>query len=234
MDATGLGGTPASPPGPVHAGAPPPGGVCGSLPKSCRDALYVRVSACHHDRAAEGRRRDSLGGSVTVRAVRWNVLLGFGAAGLALSGCTERPLEAAAAQQPAAAPTHAAPSSPHAPVSAAVWRDPAQTLKGDGDTIWVSTGQRTGGLSLDLPSKKTTGTVSVAIQCQGAGSVTVDVGPADSQSITYHEDCSDRPGGSVNDQEPSASGARDQLKVTAAPGVTWAVAVGWSPSPDTP
>ncbi|MFJ4848985.1 hypothetical protein [Streptomyces sp. NPDC088733] len=148
------------------------------------------------------------------RGIRRCVLLGCAWAVLALSGCTEEKRPAVAEPvvrgSASAEPTHRA------------WEDPAQTLS---DTkVWASSGRRTDGWQARLP-KARGGTVWVATQCQGTGTLTVDAG----QYGTVTEHCSEEPDGSVNASELITTTA-GRVRVTAGPGVTWAVAVGWSTS----
>ncbi|MFJ5216355.1 hypothetical protein ACIP98_16755 [Streptomyces sp. NPDC088354] len=104
----------------------------------------------------------------------------------------------------------------------APWRDPAQAL-GDA-TVWASSGRRTGGWEADLPASHG-GTVWVSTQCEGWGTLTVDAG----RYGTSTEHCSEQPDGSLNAFEGMGTRTAGQVKVTAGPGVTWAVAVGWNP-----
>ncbi|MFF3945989.1 hypothetical protein ACFYYN_14295 [Streptomyces sp. NPDC001902] len=148
--------------------------------------------------------------------VRRRALLGCVASVLMLSGCTEG---SGLPRQQGATP--AAPSPSASAASPASWRDPAEQLTDA--RVWVSTGRHSGGLELALPAKPEGGTVYVATQCQGTGTLTVDAG----RYGTSTEHCSDRPDGSLNGAEMPTSEAATRLKVTAGPGVTWAVAVGW-------
>ncbi|WP_431961799.1 hypothetical protein [Actinacidiphila sp. bgisy160] len=76
---------------------------------------------------------------------------------------------------------------------------------------------------LALPAKSAGGTVYVATQCQGEGTLTVDAG----RYGTSTEYCSAVPEGSMNGTAVRTPEAATRLKVTAGPGVTWAVAVAW-------
>ncbi|MEU1621051.1 hypothetical protein ABZ479_27610 [Streptomyces sp. NPDC005722] len=161
------------------------------------------------------------------RALR-RALLGGVASVLVLSGCSAGPV---AARQPEAATARATPRSaaPAPPVaSAASWQDPAEGLTDA--RIWVSTGRRSGGLEQALPAKPPGGTVYVATQCQGTGTLTVDAG----RYGTFTEHCSGRPDGSLNGAAMTTAKAATRLKVTASPGVTWAVAVGWDQHAEAP
>ncbi|WP_326578626.1 hypothetical protein OIE69_34980 [Actinacidiphila glaucinigra] len=146
-----------------------------------------------------------------------HALAGCVASVLVLSGCTagstaeSRALERRGTAAPATA------SSP----SAAAWQDPSEDL--DDATVWLSTGRRSGGLEQALPAKPAGGTVYVATQCQGRGTLTVDAG----RYGTSTEHCSERPDGSLNGAAMRTREAATRLKVTASPGVTWAIAVGW-------
>ncbi|MFD3457835.1 hypothetical protein ACFWVC_37360 [Streptomyces sp. NPDC058691] len=102
----------------------------------------------------------------------------------------------------------------------AAWRDPVEAL--DKAKVWASSGRRTGGWVADLP-KSGGGTVWVATQCQGDGTLTVDAGRYG--IVTEH--CSEHPDGSLNASEGMSTKTAGRLKVTAGTGVTWAVAVGW-------
>ncbi|MFD8073285.1 hypothetical protein ACFV3E_11595 [Streptomyces sp. NPDC059718] len=144
--------------------------------------------------------------------VRRRALLGCVASVLMLSGCTEG---SGVPRQQEVTPATASPSA------AAYWDDPAEQLA-DAE-LWVSTGRHSGGLELALPAKPEGGTVYVATECQGTGTLTVDAG----RYGTSTEHCSDRPDGSLNGAAMLSSEAASRLKVTAGPGVTWAVAVGW-------
>ncbi len=70
----------------------------------------------------------------------------------------------------------------------------------------------------------------MATECQGAGTLTVDAG----RYGTSTEHCSEHPDGSLNASEAATPETATWLKVTADPGVTWAVAVGWSHSQNHP
>ncbi|MDX2705854.1 hypothetical protein PV350_23765 [Streptomyces sp. PA03-6a] len=148
--------------------------------------------------------------------VRRRALLGCAASVLMLSGCTEG---SGVPRQQGATPAAASPSASAAPPAS--WRDPAEQLADA--RVWVSTGRQSGGLESALPAKPAGGTVYVATQCQGTGTLTVDAG----RYGTSTEHCSDRPDGSLNGAAMSSAEAATRLKVTAEPGVTWAVAVGW-------
>lgn len=133
-----------------------------------------------------------------------------------LSGCTEG---SKAPRQQGVTPATASPSASASP--AAYWDDPAEQLA-DAE-LWVSTGRHSGALELALPAKPEGGTVYVATECQGTGTLTVDAG----RYGTSTEHCSDRPDGSLNGAAMPSAEAATRLKVTAGTGVTWAVAVGW-------
>jgi hypothetical protein len=122
---------------------------------------------------------------------------------------------------PTAAPKASAPTSK--PTATAVpWSDPDSDLVGE--TVLARTGRRTGGEQLPLRARRSGGVVSVGYECQGAGKLTVTVG-----AVSYPGVCTGTPGGSYNEQSLAGS-AGNTLRVTADPGVTWAVAVGWRPS----
>ncbi|MEU6345977.1 hypothetical protein ABZ883_34060 [Streptomyces sp. NPDC046977] len=148
------------------------------------------------------------------RGIRRCVLLGCAGAALALSGCTEehRPAEPVpvARASASAEPTHKA------------WEDPEKALSDA--KVWASSGRRTGSWEARLP-KARGGTVWVATQCQGTGTLTVDA----SRYGTLTEHCSEHPDGSLNAFEMTNTAA-GRVRVTPGPGVTWAVAVGWSAS----
>jgi hypothetical protein len=152
---------------------------------------------------------------MTVAMRRHSLLLTCAAAVLILSGCSTGQHRSAASATP-----HSAAA---VPVSYAPWQDPVQSLKGE--KILATTGRRTGGLATDLPSKVTAGTVWVATECQGVGALTVDAGPLG----VFTERCSAHPEGSLTNVLSAAS-TTAPLQVTADPGVTWAVAVGWDSS----
>lgn len=160
------------------------------------------------------------GGPIMARVAKQYLLFCWFGAAIALSGCTGQHPSAAPKPTVTHASVHHAPAP--SPTSYAPWQDPAEALSGD--KVWVSTGRRTGGLELDLPAKAAGGTVWVSTECQGVGTLHVDAGPYDTHSYP----CSDHPSSSL-----SASGVRRApqaaavLKVTATPGVRWAVAVGW-------
>ncbi|MFF3564043.1 hypothetical protein ACFYXS_28755 [Streptomyces sp. NPDC002574] len=90
--------------------------------------------------------------------------------------------------------------------------------------MWASSGRRTGEWEAHLPASDG-GTVWVSTQCEGSGTLTVDTG----RYGTTTEHCSERPDGSLNASEEMGTKAAGRVKVTAGPGVTWAVAVGWGP-----
>jgi hypothetical protein len=114
---------------------------------------------------------------------------------------------------PVAAPTTAA---------AAPWQDPASQL--DGQTPLGHIGRRTGSAESRL-AQRGGGTVSVSTECQGAGQLHVALG-----ATVFDLACTDAPSGSYN--ESSTGGLSPKtLRVTADPGVTWSVAVGWTPKP---
>jgi hypothetical protein len=108
------------------------------------------------------------------------------------------------------------------------WSDPADAMAGE--KMLASTGRRTGDLQVALPGKVPAGTTWVTTECQGSGTLTVDAGPLGK----YSELCSDRPDGRDNAFESPWGTTTGLLKVTADPGVTWAVAVGWDPSRNYP
>ncbi|WP_037604307.1 hypothetical protein [Streptacidiphilus rugosus] len=108
------------------------------------------------------------------------------------------------------------------------WSDPASAMAGE--KILASTGRRTGDLQVPLPGKIPAGTTWVTTECQGTGTLVVDAGPLGS----YTEPCSDRPDGSDNAFESPLGTTANLLKVTADPGVTWAVAIGWDSSQSHP
>ncbi|WP_377271204.1 hypothetical protein [Peterkaempfera sp. SMS 1(5)a] len=95
-----------------------------------------------------------------------------------------------------------------------------------GMKVLASTGRRTGDLTMALPGRIAPGTAWVAMECQGAGTLTVDAG---SLGI-YTEPCFDHADGSANAYESGAPRTAASLRVTADPGLTWAVSVGWDPS----
>ncbi|MEY9965850.1 hypothetical protein ABIA33_003900 [Streptacidiphilus sp. MAP12-16] len=95
-----------------------------------------------------------------------------------------------------------------------------------GDKVLATTGRHVGSQETALPNKVAAGTIWVATECQGAGTLTVDTGPFG----RYTERCSAHPDGSLNAYDLSAPSRTAPLKVTADPGVTWAVAIGWDSS----
>lgn len=140
---------------------------------------------------------------------------------LLLSGCSTEHT------QPHPSTASASPHSAAAtPVTYAPWEDPGKALKSEGDKILATTGRRTGGMEAPLPGKVTPGTVWVATECQGVGTLTVDAGPFG----TFTERCSAHPDGNLNAIVVSTPSTTTPLQVTADPGVTWAVAVGWNSS----
>ncbi|TDT98094.1 hypothetical protein EDD99_6307 [Streptomyces sp. 846.5] len=154
-------------------------------------------------------------------ALRRRSLLTCATTVLLLSGCST----AHTGQPPST--TSASPHSAAAtPVTYAPWGDPAQDLKADGDKILATTGRRTGGMGTTLPSKVAAGTVLVSTECQGVGTLTVDAGPFGK----FTERCYAHPDGSLNATVLSTPSTTTPLQVTADPGVTWAVAVGWNAS----
>ncbi|WP_055590752.1 hypothetical protein [Peterkaempfera griseoplana] len=92
--------------------------------------------------------------------------------------------------------------------------------------VLAGTGRRTGNLTTALPGRIAPGTAWVATECQGVGTVTVDAGSLG----TYTEQCSAQADGTANAYESGAPRTASSLRVTADPGLTWAVAVGWDPS----
>ncbi|MFE2544364.1 hypothetical protein [Actinacidiphila glaucinigra] len=155
--------------------------------------------------------------------VRRHALAGCVASVLVLSGCTAGSTADSGGleRRGTAAPATASSPSPSASPSTEAWQDPSEDL--DDATVWLSTGRRRGGLERALPAKPAGGTVYVATRCQGEGTLTVDAG----RYGTSTEHCSDRPDGSLNGAAMRTREAANRLKVTASPGVTWAVAVGW-------
>ena len=152
-------------------------------------------------------------------AMRRRSLLTCATAVLLMSGCStdhtgQHRTTSSAPQQSASA----------VPVTYAPWQDPEKALTGD--TILATTGRRTGGMATPLPGKVAAGTVWVATECQGVGTLTVDAGPFG----VFTERCSAHPVGSLDANELSAPSTTTPLRVTADPGVTWAVAVGWDSS----
>ncbi|MEU1538751.1 hypothetical protein ABZ461_11590 [Actinacidiphila glaucinigra] len=152
--------------------------------------------------------------------VRPHALAACAASVLALSGCTAGSTPHSTPDSPALERRGTAAAAASAP-SAAPWHDPSEDL--DDAVVWLSTGRRSGALEQALPAKPAGGTVYVSTQCQGAGTLTVDAGRYGATT----EHCSDRPDGSLNGAATRTREAATRLKVTASPGVTWAVAVGW-------
>ncbi|WP_370127944.1 hypothetical protein [Streptacidiphilus sp. EB103A] len=151
--------------------------------------------------------------------MRRRSLLGCATTVLLLSGCSTA--HTGQPRSTASAPLHRAAATP---VTYASWGDPAQDLKGD--TILATTGRRTGGMETTLSRKVAAGTVWVATECQGIGTLTVDA----STFGVFTEPCSAHPDSSLNAIEMSTPTTTTPLQVTADPGVTWAVAVGWDKS----
>ena len=144
---------------------------------------------------------------------------------LLLAGCgagakaDHAPAHAASAA-PVAAVTTAPPTVPPT-TAAAQWQDPGSDLVGE--KILLRTGRRTGDATLPLSAKRTGGVVSVGYECQGSGKLTVTL-----DGSAWGETCSDAPGGTYNEDATGRS-TGSTVRVTAGPGVTWAVAVGWRP-----
>jgi hypothetical protein len=166
-------------------------------------------------------------GLVVTHGVRQRILFGCVASALLLSGCmVHHPSAVAKKMGASSSPPRTIPSS--APLTDTPWQDPAKALTNS--KVWVTTGRRSGGVQLPLPAKPAGGTIWVATECQGTGTLTVDTG----WYGTYTEQCSDRPDGSLNAFEAVTPETATRLKVAAEPRVIWAVAVGLNPSRNQP
>ncbi len=139
----------------------------------------------------------------------------LGAAALGLTACT-----GGSAHPAGHTTTTATPAASQGP-----WRDPVAAVRSEADRVLADTGRHEGsGLSLPLPGAPR-GTEYVGIECRGHGTVTVETG----QAGTYRMPCSGA--GNGDEMEGYASETAlpaGTLRVRAAPGVTWQVAVGWS------
>ncbi len=152
---------------------------------------------------------------MTVGTARLIAGAGCLSAVLALGGCSDR-------SAPTAEPAVASASA-YSPPDRVPWSDPTRSLKDVTAETLVSTGRRAGGLSMAEPGTRP-GAVWVAIECQGKGPLTVDTGAYG----RYSEKCGAVPDGTINEFESRSSVPAGRLGVTAGPGVTWSVAVGWS------
>ncbi len=103
------------------------------------------------------------------------------------------------------------------------WTDPARSLKGPNAKVVLSTGRRTGGLTLTV-ARIAAGGVWVATECQGTGTLTVN---ADVHGV-YREPCGPSPDSTLNENDTLGPSPAGRLTITADPGVTWSVALGWS------
>lgn len=150
---------------------------------------------------------------------RTAVRTGCVVAALALSGCSGQSTRNTSGPAPTRPKPAASTAAPHR----VAWADPATTVRDTTTKVLVSTGRHTGGLTRPEP-RTAAGAVWVATECRGDSALTVDTGAYGS----YTEPCGTAPGGTLNDFDTSRGTAAGRLRVTAGPGVTWAVAIGWS------
>jgi hypothetical protein len=102
------------------------------------------------------------------------------------------------------------------------WQDPTEVLKADGVKVWAATSGHSGGSALAIGQLPPTDTLLVAIECQGTGTLTVEVVNRASSS----QPCTAQATLTVNTDEVPATRPNGELKITAAPGLRWAVAIG--------
>ncbi len=152
---------------------------------------------------------------MTVDVVRQVAGAGCFLAVVALSGCSGHPAHPAAKPtvtvKATASPTHAS------------WSDPVKALKDGSTKVLVSTGRRTGGLTLMTP-KTAPGAVLIATECRGTGTLTVNTG----RYGVYDVPCGAAPDGTLNEYDSPRATSAVPLKISATPDITWSVAVGWS------
>ncbi|MFF7470323.1 hypothetical protein [Streptomyces sp. NPDC008092] len=149
------------------------------------------------------------------------------AALFAAAGCSGDPADAApaaATSSPAPAPASATPASVTEPWDNSVTKAPPFT---DGEVV-ARAANATGGRELDIKGGVGSGILSVQVNCEGKGKLTVTVEPL---GFNFPFDCV---AGQVNtiDNETNMNGGGTRphtpgtVQVTATAGVRWAITVG--------
>ncbi|MEW2133233.1 hypothetical protein [Streptomyces sp. NPDC005435] len=160
------------------------------------------------------------GKGVTLRRAGGVLLLA-----LAVAGCDGHDTKGAAGTPAASAPAPATRHDPHAPSV-----DRAPRISSDGIKVLNSAAAISGSAAYSIPGGIKAGrTLAVAINCRGAGRMSVKVSPADVSFPLACEKGKVIP--TLNEIPMSESGEVGTLQVTAGRHLSWSFAVGWDPSP---
>ncbi|MFK4145130.1 hypothetical protein [Streptomyces sp. NPDC004065] len=151
---------------------------------------------------------------------------------LAPAGCgthasagVAHPSAAAPGRSTPPASAHVTAHDPHAPSVTE-----APRIGADGRWVLVSGASVTGHGTYPLPGGiRAGGTLAIAVNCQGAGRVDVQVTPAGVSFPLRCEEGKVLP--ALNEMLMSKARSTASLRFTADPGVTWSFAAGWDPAP---
>ncbi|MER6332304.1 hypothetical protein ABT298_23855 [Streptomyces sp. NPDC001034] len=168
--------------------------------------------------------------AVTRRSVRLATCV-FAAA-LAAAGCSPGQHGSASATRPArgTAPPSPPPSAGATPDPRGPSVDRAPAIGADGMTPLVGDTAVKGDVVYPIPGGIKAGeTLAVAVNCQGAGRLTVRVQPTDVSFQLLCEKGEVLP--TLNEIGMPENRSSGSLRFTSGPGLTWSFAAGWDPNP---